>query len=96
MVVKYTDIRTNVIQKLVEESSNLETILTDLSTVVNDIIDYKYLSGQTSVGYIDEFNNKVSTKFSSINANVAAIAEKLESICATYETLDQETNAAIS
>ena len=96
MVVKYNDIRTNVIERLVEESTKLEAILGKLSNTVNDIIEYNYLAGQTAEGYIDEFKTIVSTKFSSINGNVTAIAEQLEGICATYAKLDEETKEAIS
>lgn len=90
MVVDYAAIRTNVIEKLLTESETMSGILNSLSATVSDIIEQNYMEGTTAEAYFDEFQTIVSTTFTTINANVEAIANQLESICANYEKQDQE------
>ena len=96
MVVNYTAIREEVIAILQLECENLQTTLTTLTSTVNDIITNQYLAGQAAEGYIEEFEKIVSTTFSNINTNVTDIATQLESICAKYEQMDSDVNAALT
>ncbi len=96
MEVNYVEIRANVITKLEEEAGNMSSILSRLSSVVNDIIACKYLEGGTADGYIAEFEEVVSMTFSSINQNITSIAEQLEAVCKKYEALDQDIEDQLS
>lgn len=96
MEVNYVEIRGNVIAKLEEEAGNMSSILSRLSSVVNDIIACRYLEGGTADSYIAEFEDVVSTTFSSINQNITNIADQLESVCKKYEALDQGIEEQLS
>lgn len=96
MEVHYVEIRENVIAKLVEQAGNMETVLTDLSTTVSDIISCNYLKGGTAAAYNTEFVEIIRETFQKINDNISAIADQLESICQQYETLDADLSGQLS
>ena len=90
MEVNYNEIRENVIAKMMEHASTMESILSSLSGIVGDITACNYLTGEAANAYVTEFEDTVQTTFSRINLNITNIAEQLEKVCKEYEQMDAD------
>lgn len=88
MYVNYNAVRTNVINKIMEESEKLNNTYMELCSTVSDITDNRYLIGTTAEKYNEEFENVISTAFKNINSNIENYAEELEALCQYYENED--------
>ena len=90
MEVNYNEIRENVIAKMMEHASTMESILSSLSGIVGDITACNNLTGEAANAYVTEFEETVQTTFSRINLNITNIAEQLEKVCKEYEQMDAD------
>ncbi len=92
--VRYGEIRSNVIAKLVSDKEDMVDLLGMLEDTVNSLPTY--MEGDTLIAYIDEFNTIVKEVYSKLNDNLGAYADQLESVCKEFESLDADMNTQLS
>lgn len=86
--VKYTEIRSNVIQKLSDEQAEMVRIYQEMTDTVNRIVEQKYMNGKAATKYVLEFTDPISDIFEHLNQNIQDFTNQLEDVCAEFEQED--------
>ena len=93
--VKYTEIQTNVIQKLSEEQTEMVSIYNEMTNTVNRILEERYMSGKAANSYVLEFTDPISEIFESLNRNLEDYIHQLEDVCSEFAREDQELSGML-
>lgn len=91
--VQYGAIRTNVIAKIEEQKTEMETLLGKLSETVGTLPSV--MEGDALQAYLVEYDKIVKTVYSKLNVNLGEFSAQLESVCAEFEKLDNEMNTQL-
>ena len=92
--VKYGEIRTQVIDKLMSYKEDMVDILGKLDSAVESLPTY--MEGEALNAYIDEYQQIVKRIYDKLNENLEAYAGQLESVCKEFENLDADMQSQLS
>lgn len=86
--IKYGEIRSEVIAKLLEQRDEMKTGLEKLEETVNEIPTY--MEGAATSAYMNEFETIVKSIYTALNVNIGEFAEQLECVCKKFEQTDTD------
>lgn len=92
--VRYEEIRSEVIGKLMEQKEQMENELKSLERIVSQIP--AYMEGEAAVAYAEEFYEIVMQIYSNVNVNIGDFADQLETVCQEFEKLDADIKTQLS
>lgn len=92
--VRYDEIRSEVIGKLIEQKIQMEEGLSKLQRIVDQIPEY--MEGEAAQAYVIEFEEIVKRIYSKLNINVDNFANQLESVCQEFENLDNDIQGSLT
>lgn len=92
--VKYGEIRTQVIDKLMSYKEDMVDILGKLDGAVESLP--AHMEGEALNAYIDEYQQIVKRIYDKLNKNLEDYAEQLESVCKEFESLDSDMQSQLS
>lgn len=92
--VKYGEIRTQVIGKLMSCKEDMVDILGKLDSAVESLP--AHMEGEALNAYIDEYQQIVKRIYDKLNKNLEDYAEQLESVCKEFESLDSDMQSQLS
>ena len=95
LVVKYEEIRTNVIPALAQDLEEMQTVHKNLKNTV-DTLTSTYMAGDASNAYADEFEKAIAQIFKKMENNIQSYNKQLEDICAEFEARDAEISEALN
>ena len=91
--VKYGEIRTQVIDKLMSYKEDMVDILGKLDGAVESLP--AHMEGEALNAYIDEYQQIVKRIYDKLNENLEAYAGQLESVCKEFESLDADMQSQL-
>lgn len=92
--VKYGEIRTQVIDKLMSYKEDMVDILGRLDGAVESLPEH--MEGEALNAYIEEYQEIVKRIYVKLNENLEAYAGQMESVCKEFESLDADMQSQLS
>ncbi len=95
LVVKYEEIRSNVIPALEQDLEEMQNIHKNLKDTV-ETLSSTYMAGEASVAYAEEFEVEIAKIFMKMEGNIQAYTKQLDDICNKFEAKDAEISGVLN